>query len=263
MPPREDVRGIKKETNLKGRNMPTKKRMVTAAAVVIVAIAFASPTFADVYSFYGIVTEDTGTGAAGAISTGVAQMQVEVTDATTYDENGVAMGRHKASFVFTNTDSGSEGVDPSITGVFWDDGTLLEIATINNGPGVSFSEGGSPPDLPAGQELDPPFVTTKGFLADSDPPAYHNGVNEDEWLEVVFDLKDGKDFASVRSALNMDPAIEGSLRIGIHVQAFDDDYSATFVHTPTPSAVVLGGLGFVMLGAVRWVKKRRAARSAA
>jgi hypothetical protein len=37
--------------------------------------------------------------------------------------------------------------------------------------------------------LDPPFVTTTGFSADSDPPPSVNGVAAaDEWLAITVDL---------------------------------------------------------------------------
>ena len=81
--------------------------------------------------------------------------------------------------------------DSSIQGVYFDDGSLLGIAGIDEGPGTAFSLGGSPPNLPGGQVLVPPFVTSQGFLAESDPPPSSNGVEPDEWMAVVFDLLEG------------------------------------------------------------------------
>ncbi len=39
-------------------------------------------------------------------------------------------------------------VSSSIEGIYFDDGSLLGIASIKEGPGTEFSQGGSPPDLP-------------------------------------------------------------------------------------------------------------------
>jgi len=138
----------------------------------------------------------------------------------------------------------------SITDVYFDDGALLGISSLVNGPGVSFSPGASPPDLPRGNELDPPFVTTAGFLADSTTPhLQQNGVNPTEWLEVHFDLLPGKSYGDVIDSLS-----DGSLRIGIHVQAFPDGGSESFVNNgviPAPGAIALGSIGVVLVGFLR------------
>lgn len=160
-------------------------------------------------------------------------------------------------------------VASSITDVYFDDGTLLGIASVENSPGVQFTqyipgnkhEGGnpvSPGDLPGGSSLAAPFEVTAGFSADSDSPAQSNGVNVKEYVGVLFNLQDGKDFQSVITALAgglTHPEIEGGLRIGIHVQGFDGGGSEGFINgdvqlpppppppVPVPGAVLLGLLG--------------------
>ena len=186
------------------------------------------------YSFYNI----TGNNLADA-AIGEAQLFVEVWD----------MG-DQVRFHFFNT--GPEA--SSITDLYFDDGSLLGIAYIDSGdqPGVAFSESASPPDLPGGNGITPPFETTVGFLADSDPPTQPNGVNPDEWVDIVFDLQDGAGFNDVIGQLG-----SGALRIGMHVQGFEGGGSESFVNEiqviPAPGAAVLGAIGLAM---VRWVKRQ-------
>jgi hypothetical protein len=147
----------------------------------------------------------------------------------------------------------------SICDVYFDDGALLGIASIDNPTGVSFSQLATPKDLSGGQNLSPPFVTTLGFSADSDPPVEHYGVNPGESVGIVFDLQDGKTFGDVIRAINVGfcPSLyydgqnwsEDSLRIGIRVQAIGDSGdSDSFIMTPIPGAVLLGMLGFCVAG---------------
>jgi hypothetical protein len=155
---------------------------------------------------------------------GVAQLSVEVTD--------VGVGANQAKFIFRN----SGPLASSITDVYFDDGTLLGIASITNGAGVNFSQGASPPNLPGGNNCTPanPFVTTAGFTADSNPPTQPNGVNPGESLVIVFNLISGQTFADTQAAL-----VDGRLRIGIHVQGFAGGGSESFVNDSEDTAVSL------------------------
>ena len=125
----------------------------------------------------------------------------------------------------------------SIEGIYFDDGSLFGIAYIDEGAGTSFSQGASPPNLPAGEMLVPPFETSQGFLSDSDPPASGNGVNPGEWLAIVFDLLEGKTLGNVLDELNDD-----TLRVGIHVISLPDGSSESAV-TPEPVTLIFMGLG--------------------
>lgn len=156
------------------------------------------------------------------------------------------------SFLFTNT-----GPDPMfIANVFFDDGSLLAIATIIEGPGVAFTEGGSPGDLPGGEGLVPAFDATSEFLADADPPVGTNGVDPGEWLDVRFTLQEGREYAHVLAEL-----ASTTLRIGLKVQGFDTgdaNDSESFVNNPEfiplPPAGILasaGLLGLLLLGVTR------------
>ena len=169
----------------------------------------------------------------------------------------------QVSFKFLNTLASSSTIADSgarIDGVYFDDGTLLGIASIVEGPGVQFSQGATPSNLSGGNQLSPPFVTTADFSADADSGA-KNGVHVGEFVEVIFDLKSGQQYADVLNALNLGGAT-GGLRIGIKAQGFSGGGSETFVNgggggnppvIPLPASV-WGGLA--LLGAVGAFKVR-------
>jgi len=189
-------------------------------------------------SFYGISNNDTS---GNAVADGMANLKMQVID----------IGNQQVSFKFSNNSNFS-----SLTDVYFDDGSLLEITGISvSGTGVSFSQGASPPNLPAGSGLVPAFVTTAGFLADSNAPVIRNGVQNNEWLAIDFQLKQNKTFADVVSALSLIGAQDDWLRVGLHVQSFASGGSESFINIPVAAipepddyALLLAGLG--LLGAV-------------
>ncbi|MDX2131590.1 MAG: hypothetical protein SFY69_06035 [Planctomycetota bacterium] len=192
-----------------------KMRLACGLVCALATSASASVT----YPFTNI----TGNSAMSAMQ-GEAQLRVTVID----------WAPGQAAFRFTNI-----GPNPmSITDVYFDDGTLLGIATILNGAGVNFALGASPANLPGGNTLTPQFDATAGFSADANNPAPANGVNPGEELTIVFNLINGKTYADTIAAMN--GAVD--LRVGIHVQAFGNGQSESFV-TPAPGAAVLAGLG--------------------
>lgn len=187
------------------------------------------------YGFYGITLNDTS---GGAVADGEANLSVEVID----------LNSSQVQFRFTNNSSSS------LTDVYFDDGSLLGIASITSGAGVAFSQGGSPPNLPGGNTVSPAFQTTAGFLADSDPAVSPNGVTQDEWLAITFNLISGKTYTDTIAALNG----ASDLRIGVHVQSYPGGYSESFINNPVPVpeastyAMMLAGLGLVgFMGAAR------------
>ncbi|MFC1782929.1 hypothetical protein ACFL02_05020 [Planctomycetota bacterium] len=163
-------------------------------------------------------------------------------------------GGGQALFTFRNESL----VASSIADVYFDDGSLLGIASIDNSdPGVAFTQLASPGNLPAANNASPPFVTTAGFSADSDPPVQPMGVNPGETLGITFDLQSGQVYADVLNELS-----SGALRIGLHLQGFGDGSSESFVNDPpggtppipAPGAVLLGGIGVCFAG---WLRRRK------
>ena len=157
--------------------------------------------------------------------------------------NGVST----VSFEFHNN-SVSPLSDLAITDIYFDDGTLLAISGVTNGPGVSFTELANPAELPGANILVPPFETTNHFSAGSDPPPPHYGVEPGEWVIMHFNLQQGGTLQHV-----LDELSNGTLRIGFHLQAFPGGSSESAVNVPEPATICLFGFGALAL-----LRKRRA-----
>jgi hypothetical protein len=216
------------------------KKVTILAVTLVFVLFFTRAEAAPTYSFVNITNNNVGDAAIGE-----AQLFVELFD----------VGSDQVNFYFTNIGP----ADSSITDVYFDDGSLLDIASIDNSDsGVQFSQDADPPDLPGGNTVIPPFATTTDFSADSDPPVPSNGVNPGEYLGIIFDLQPGAVFADVIGDL-----ASGELRIGIHVQGFASGGSESFINNgivdgngviPAPGALVLCSIGAGCLG---WLRRRR------
>jgi len=228
--------------------MPTAsivKRLMNLGILALVLVVFLSTeTQADLYGFKNITNNN-----ASNASVGEAQLTVDVTDP----------GSDQVLFTFYNT-AAIEAC--SITDIYIDDGALLaDIYSLTGTSGVSFSNPATPGDLPGGNGIVPQFNTSAGLSADSDSPVYDNGVNAaGEHLEVLFNLQPGQTFADVLTAIDrgFHPELyydydnkiwtADNLRIGIHVQGFDNGGSEAFIATPVPGALLLGMLGMGVAG---------------
>jgi len=198
-------------------------------AAVFAAAFGAAPAQANPISFACI----TGN-LPGDCAIGESQLSVEVSD----------QGGGVVRFHFRNV-----GGDASvISEVYFDDGSLLALSTVIDGPGVDFEPDANPPDLPGGDLIVPPFQVTQGFLAESVPAPSMNGVGPGEWVMIEFTLQGGQTFADVLAELGT-----GELRVGIHVIAFDSGGGESFVNVPEPAAVALL---VVALGSVAFARRR-------
>jgi len=133
-----------------------------------------------------------------------------------------------------------------ITAIYFDQPGLSPlfqgIAAIYGMTGVAFSAGGSPPVLPGGNNLSPPF--DEDLLATAAQPPPHNGVGPGEAVGLVLTLEPSMDWDAVIGALG-----SRSLRVGLHVQSFPDESSASFVNVvPEPAAILLVGTALLVLG---------------
>jgi hypothetical protein len=156
----------------------------------------------------------------------------------------VTNGGGTVDFTFYNAST----VDCAIAAVYFDDGSLLGISNIINGPGVEFTDPAKSADLPAGNTLDPPFETTADFSAKGVQPPPFNGVNNTlfpddvEWVTITFDLINGGTLQDVLNELNT-----GQLRIGIHITSFPDGSSESAVNVPEPATLCLLAFGGLVL----------------
>jgi hypothetical protein len=128
----------------------------------------------------------------------------------------------------------------SLTDIYFESSleTLKSIVDLDSSDGVSFSLGANPGNMPRWEKVD--FEPTLEMTADSDSPAVsHNGINPDEWLEITVETQAGLE--QVCQELN-----DQSIRIGIHVQAFEDGGSESFV-TPEPASMSLLAFGGLIL----------------
>jgi hypothetical protein len=200
--------------------------------VVVLLVVGGLPAWASAETIYGF-TGVTNNKVADT-ATGAAQLFVGVSDAS-------VGGQNRAAFRFFNLGPAAS----SIADVYFDDGSLLGIASITSSAGVSFSQGASPGNLPGGNGIN--FATTAGFLADSDAPVQPNGVNPGESLTITFNLINGNTFADTLAAIEQglalgstsnQPGQPTNLRIGIHVQGFDGGGSESFVNGPPRTPVV-------------------------
>lgn len=160
----------------------------------------------------------------------------------------VNLGGNQVEFVFS-----MQGThNASIAEIYFYDGTLLGIASINDNPagGVDYYEQTSRNQKLPGIGYGP----TKAFAAvDAANPAPFNGVNPSEQVGIVFDLQAGLDYNDVITALSIpyDPSSSnGALLVGIHVTAFDSGGSESLIHhaVPLPAAAWLFGSALMGLG---------------
>ena len=141
-------------------------------------------------------------------------------------------------FTFYNAST----IDSSVARIFFDDGSLLAIANIINGPGTLFSEGApGSNNLPSGENI--VFYADREFTIGADPPPSQNGIDNPpplEWVKIRFNLIEGANLEGVMNEL-----ITGDLRVGIHIISLPDGSSESAIMVPEPATLFLLAAGAV------------------
>jgi len=236
------VGGGEDRGTMKGKIVVWRGLLVLLMMVGVCGLQVRSLQAADYYGTYGFggLTNNDPCN----IAVGEAQLFVDVLN-----------GGSEVTFIFRN-----EGPDIcSITDVYFDDGTLLELTGLWDlddpvggpfgDPNVDFSPGATPSELPGANLIFPAFETSLGFSADSDPPPPSWGVEPGQWLGVLFSLDPNGTPEDVIDELN-----DGTLRIGLHVQAFGNGGidSESFVNVPEPASMLL-----LTVGGLTLLRKRK------
>jgi hypothetical protein len=180
---------------------------------------------------------------------------------------------NSVNFTFTNLSS----ADSSVTEIYFDDGTLLALATVtDSGPGVLFSQIGSasPGNLPGGNSVTPNFQTTAGFVIDTGSGGNTRGVENkldlggvQEFVTINFTLQPGKSYNDTLAALTGQLGDGNDLRFGLHVRGFSLPYgsgvSESFINlsSPIPEPGSIGMLA-ALLGSAMWLRRRSSSNRA-
>lgn len=224
---------------------PKEKTHRLVSVVLLALVSFCGTLVAGpIFSFVNITNNNSESAAIGE-----AQLSVELID----------LGG-STQFVFSN--SGPEA--SSIADIYFDDGinsifgSPITLADIDNSvAGVSFAPGATPGNLPGGNTVS--FSTTSGLSADSDSPVQPNGVNPGETVGITLDFADDADFDDL-----LDEMENGDLRIGLHVQGFDNGFSEGFINNggtpvvPAPGSLLLAAIGVGSVRLLRQQKKHQA-----
>ena len=191
------------------------QRVLTTSSLCIAAGYLASsPAQALQFNFNNITHNN-----AVNESIGERQLLVDVTDSFGKED----LVSNNVLFKFSNVGPFAS----SMTQIYFDNSTVLKnMGTIvDSGAGVDFAAAAGKMNLPGGNTVN----FSPDFAIKSTGAVSQNGVNPGEWVSVFFNLSTNKTLKDVFNDLK-----SGSLRVGMHVQAFSNGGSEAFVNNNTP-----------------------------
>jgi hypothetical protein len=145
-------------------------------------------------------------------------------------------------------------IESSVAKIYFDDGVLLNIATITNGPGTDFSAGASGNNLPGGETIG--FYADREFTIGADPPPSHNGVNPanpPEWVKIRFNLDPAdSDLEDVIAEL-----YSGELRVGIHIISISGLTGGSYSESAIAIIPEPATLSLLAFGAAALLRRRK------
>lgn len=153
----------------------------------------------------------------------------------------VSNGFEQVDFTFYNVST----IRSSVAQIYFDDGLLLGISEVFNGPGTIFGQISNPNNVPGANLLNPPFVADREFSIGAEPPIPANGINQpppDEWVKIKFNLESGGTLEDIVEELN-----SGVLRVAIHIIDLPDGSSNSAIAVPEPATLMLLALGTILL----------------
>ena len=214
------------------RSMKNQTRMSIILMIVLCAVSAQAGLETETYSFMGITHNNMA-------NTGIGQDQLSVV---------VSGELSQVTFKFVNAGP----AECVITEIYFQDGSnsLFGFVSVDEAlPGVDFKQEDigavSPKNLPGGKSIDPQFIATACFSIEPVNPEPAWGINPEEWVAITYSLQSkpapGKIYEDIIQELN-----DGTLRIGIHVQGFDDGGSESFI-TPEPGTMALLAFGGLIL----------------
>jgi hypothetical protein len=221
-----------------------KCHIVFLNLVLIFVAILSTEAQADMFDQWRIVENN-----SGLYSTYANQLSVDVTQFGSM-----------VDFTFSNV-----GPNPSaITGIYFEDGTLLGLASViasdpfaddPSRDGLVLGQPAHPSNMPGWSTLDPKFYASSAFSVGSSGAP--DGVSPGESVVLRYALHSGKTINDVLNAIHVgfDPStyyVGGSwtqdhIRIGLHVQDIGQE-SDSLILTPAPASVIIAMLGICVAG---------------
>ena len=238
-------------------------KTVALAAVLVVGYAYSAAQAATL-DFYRVTSNNAENVAS--------QFSVEVLGG--YDSGTDTYGGltdTSVTFQITN----NVGIASSISEVYFDDGTLLALASVRNSVGgtTDFNDNGTakPGNLPGGNNVAPAFVATQGFSADAQGNPSKGVDAAIDILEMEFTLQESSTAGVYLTVADVLDSLEnGDLRIGFHVRAIGaaggsdsfinipyltppGEFNPPIIPVPASLPLLLSGLALLA-----WMRKRTA-----